>query len=140
MTEYPSWDLPEDLADEWRDDFRRLREAIPPHAALPLLSFSDFAEAPGIKLGGYPSWFTGEGWVDCEGCGHRMDHLLTVASWECDGASWRIWLPLEDRGEDGGRAVPVDPTGLDLGGVGSVYIFECRVCPDRPFAHSWDCS
>lgn len=69
VTEYPSWDLPEDLADEWQDDFRRLREAIPPQAAIPLLSYCDFAEAPGIKLGGYPSWFTGEGWVDCEGCG-----------------------------------------------------------------------
>ncbi len=132
VTEYPSWDLPEDLADEWQDDFRRLQEAIP------LLSFSDFAEAPGIKLGGYPAWFTGEGWVDCEGCGRRMDHLLTVASWECDGASWRIWLPLEDRDEDGGRAVPVDPTGLDVGSVGSVYLFECRACPDRPFTHWYD--
>lgn len=132
VTEYPSWDLPEDLADEWQDDFRRLQEAIP------LQSFSGFAEAPGIKIGGYPSWFTGQGWVDCEGCGRRMDHLLTVSSWECDGASWRIWLPLEDRDEDDGRAVPVDPTGLDVGSVGSVYIFECRACPERPVAHWYD--
>ncbi|MCX5078425.1 hypothetical protein OG321_38955 [Streptomyces sp. NBC_00424] len=76
--------------------------------------------------------------MDCEGYGRRMDHLLTVASRECDGASWRIWLPLEDRDEDGGPAVPVDPTGLDVGGVGSVCIFECRACPDRPFGHSYD--
>ncbi|MEU8465709.1 hypothetical protein [Streptomyces sp. NPDC029003] len=67
-----------------------------------------------------------------------MDHLLTVASWECDGASWRTWLPLEDRDEDGSRAVPVDPTGLDVGSVGSVYIFECRHCPGRPFTHWYD--
>ncbi|MFG2975972.1 hypothetical protein ACGFYY_23720 [Streptomyces sp. NPDC048331] len=70
---------------------------------------------------------------------HRTDHLLTVASRECDGASWRIRLPSEDRDEDGGRAVPVDPTALEPGGVGAVYVFQCRARPDRPFAHGWDC-
>ncbi|MFH7600644.1 DUF1963 domain-containing protein, partial [Streptomyces racemochromogenes] len=121
MTEYPHWDLPEDLAAAWEEDFNRLEEAAP------LFSFSShLSEAPGTKLGGYPSWFTWPGWPDCDGCDNRMDHLLTVASWECDGASWRTWLPLEDRGADGSRAVPVDPTGLDVGSVGSVYIFECR--------------
>ncbi|MFG2337387.1 DUF1963 domain-containing protein [Streptomyces yangpuensis] len=134
VTEYPTRDLPEELAEAWQDDFRRLSEAHP------LMFFSDVAEAPGIKLGGYPSWFTWEGPVDCEACGRPVDHLLTVASWECDGDSWRFWLPLEDRDEDGGRAVPVDPTGLDIGGVGSVYVFECRTCPDRPVVHLFDSS
>lgn len=135
VTEYPSWDLPEDLTEAWREDFHRLEEAAPR-----LRYDSHFAEAPGIKLGGYPAWFTGPGWVDCEGCGRRMDHLLTVASWEYDGTSWRTWLPLEDRDEDGVRAVAADPTGLDVGSVGSVYVFECRSCPDRPFTHWYDSS
>ncbi|MFI1815215.1 DUF1963 domain-containing protein [Streptomyces sp. NPDC020422] len=133
VAEYPSLDLPEDLAEAWQEDFHRLEEAAP------LLSYAaHLAEAPSTKLGGYPDWFTGSGEADCEQCGRPMSHLVTVASWECDGASWRTWLPIEDRDEDGGRAIPVDPTGLDIGGVGAIYVFECLACPDRPFTHWYD--
>ncbi|WP_328792598.1 DUF1963 domain-containing protein [Streptomyces sp. NBC_00273] len=135
VTEYPSWDLPEDLTDKWQEDFHRLEEAAP------LLSYAThLAEAPGTKLGGYPSWFTAPGDTDCKQCGRPMDHLLTVTSHESDGASWRTWLPAEDRDEDGRRAVPLDPTGLDLGSGGAVYVFECRSCPNRPFTHWYDSS
>lgn len=131
VTEYPSWDLPEDLAEAWQEDFYRLEEAAP------LLSYgTHHAEAPGTKLGGYPAWFTGSGDVDCKQCGQPMRHLLTVASWEWDGDSWRTWRPLED--DD--RAGAVNPTGLEIGEVGSVYVFECLSCKDRPFAHWYDCS
>ncbi|WP_328930565.1 hypothetical protein OG429_01955 [Streptomyces sp. NBC_00190] len=47
-------------------------------------------------------------------------HLLTVAGGKCDGASRRTRLPIEDRDEGGGRAVPVDPTGLDIRGCSVV--------------------
>ncbi|MFJ3976233.1 hypothetical protein [Streptomyces sp. NPDC090021] len=60
VTDYPARDLPEELAEAWQDDFRRLAEAYP------LVSFSDAAEAPGITLGGYPSWFTREGPVEVD--------------------------------------------------------------------------
>ncbi|MEU3573796.1 DUF1963 domain-containing protein [Kitasatospora sp. NPDC036755] len=131
VTEYPAWELPEESAEEWREDFHRLKEAAP------LLSYAThFAEAPGTKLGGYPAWITGPADLGCERCGRPMDHLLTVAGWEWDGSSWRTWRPVEDRDDEGARGV--EPTGLDLGGGGTVYVLECRSCPDRPFTHWFD--
>ncbi len=77
-----------------------------------------------------------------------MEHLLTVASWEYGGDSWRTWLPAEDRavvdGEEAprpGRGRPVrEAAGLMLGDAGGVYVFECRSCPGRPVGHWFDCS
>ncbi|OOC55089.1 MULTISPECIES: YwqG family protein [Nocardiopsis] len=142
VTEYPRWDLPKDLSDALEDRFAQLEGETgwlyPYH----------LAEAPGIKLGGYPGWTQQPVWPECGGCGQRMDHLLTVASWEYDGESWRTWLPVEDRavvdGEESwrserGRAAQ-DSAGLMLGDVGGVYVFECRSCPGRPVGHWFDCS
>jgi site-specific recombinase XerD len=36
--------------------------------------------APGIKTGGYPGWIQAPNWRDCDGCGKRMDHLLTIVA------------------------------------------------------------
>ncbi len=77
---------------------------------------------------------------DCEACGGRTEHLLTVASWEFDGESWRTWLPVEDRTGSGWAETADNPAGLCLGDAGSVYVFECRACPDRPVGHWFDCS
>jgi hypothetical protein len=98
------------------------------------------AEAPGIKLGGYPGWTQEPCWPECEACGGRMEHLLTVASWEFDGESWRTWLPVEDRTDSGWAEAADNPAGLCLGDAGGVYVFECRACPDRPVGHWFDCS
>ncbi|MFD8010863.1 DUF1963 domain-containing protein [Streptomyces sp. NPDC058955] len=139
VTEYPGGDLSRDAYDALESRFDAL------HAETGLRYEHHLAEAPGIKLGGYPSWTQEPVWPDCEACGDRMEHLLTVASWEYDGASWRTWLPEEDRTGDG-RAVggPRDdgahnPAGLELGDAGGVYIFECRTCPDRSVGHWFDC-
>jgi hypothetical protein len=56
-----------------------------------------------------------------------MDHLLTIASREYDGESWRTWRPLD---------LPYrhDDTGLMLGDAGDVSIFTCLTCDDCPTA------
>ncbi|WP_116203644.1 hypothetical protein [Amycolatopsis circi] len=50
--------------------------------------------APGSKVGGWINWVQSPDWPDCER-GHRMDHLLTVASSE--GGGWESWMPLEEQ-------------------------------------------
>ncbi|MFF4581826.1 DUF1963 domain-containing protein [Streptomyces sp. NPDC001389] len=136
VTEYPSRDLPRDLSDALRPRIEEMETRTG------LYYWYHLAEASGIKLGGWPGWTQDPVWPDCEGCGGRMEHLLTVASREFDGESWRTWLPEEDRTPDGDypdRSVS-DPAGLCLGDVGGVYVFECRTCPDRPVGHWFDCS
>ncbi len=142
VTEYASRDLPRDLGDALRGRFDELE------ARTGLDYQYHLADAPGIKLGGWPGWPGWPGWTqdpvwpDCEGCGGRMEHLLTVASWEFDGESWRTWLPVEDRAPDGDRPdwSLSESAGLCLGDAGGVYVFECRTCPDRPVGHWFDCS
>ncbi|MFJ1791103.1 hypothetical protein [Kitasatospora griseola] len=60
-----------------------------------------------------------------------MDHLLTVESTE-EHDSRQAWTPVED------RDVRWEGAGLSLGDLGGVYLFECRTCPGRPFAHRFD--
>lgn len=142
VREYPSWDIPDDLFASMRDRFEQLREERGWHY------FYHLAEAPGIKLGGYPSWTQEPCWPECETCGGVMEHLLTVSSWECDGESWRTWAPIEDRGGATGREdqfprglTPAsEAASLMIGDAGGVYIFECTKCAHRPVAHWWDCS
>ncbi|MFD3686310.1 DUF1963 domain-containing protein [Nocardiopsis sp. NPDC058631] len=141
VTEYPGQDLPEELFDALGGRFDQLEQETGWHYQYHL------AQAPGIKLGGYPGWTQEPVWPECGWCEQRMDHLLTVASWEYDGASWRSWLPVEDRptvdgGEpwcsEQGRAAQ-NPAGLMLGDSGGVYVFECWSCPERPVGHWFDC-
>ena len=69
-----------------------------------------------------------------------MDHLLTIASDEF-GSQGR-WLPWEDRGDatiTAGKRSIVDrdawaPHGLMPGDVGSLYLFTCTTCAERPLA------
>ncbi|MEU4342311.1 hypothetical protein AB0H00_13745 [Nocardia sp. NPDC023852] len=142
VTEYPSWDLPDDVWAALKDRFAQLKSDTGWRYHYHL------ADAPGIKLGGYPGWTQEPVWPDCDSCGQRMHHLLTVASWEYDGESWRTWLPIEDRAVDDaqepwrseqGKAA-WDAAGLMLGDAGGVYIFECPSCPGRPIGHRFDCS
>lgn len=142
VVDYPSWDLPGELDDRLRGRFDRLEKETG------WMYQYHLADAPGIKLGGYPSWTQDANWPDCEGCGETMEHLLTVSSVEFDGESWRTWLPIEDRnGVDvekdsfpGDKREAQHSHGLMLGDMGGVYVFECRTCPGRPFTHRYDCS
>lgn len=109
--------------------------------------FYHLSTAPGTKLGGHPRGWNGPTRFDCGTCGQRLEHLLTVSSFEYDGESWRTWLPKEDRPEiDDGRdphygersSSAHDATGLDLGDGGMIYVFECRRCPGRPIEHLFE--
>ncbi|MFG2589235.1 hypothetical protein [Streptomyces sp. NPDC048438] len=91
---------------------------------------SDLSIAPGWKVGGFASWhLTDPAPVDCQVCGAAMPPLLTVAMWECDGAS-RSWLPVEDREAGNDRRV-IDPTIVYLG-RGLMRVHTCPADPGHP--------
>ncbi|MER7624532.1 hypothetical protein [Streptomyces sp. NPDC126503] len=91
---------------------------------------SDLSVAPGWKVGGFASWhLTGPAPVDCAVCGTAMPPLLTVAAWECDGAS-RSWLPVEDR-EAADDPRVIDPAGVYLG-RGLLRVHTCPADPAHP--------
>ncbi|WP_406275674.1 hypothetical protein OHT93_30430 [Streptomyces sp. NBC_00191] len=73
VTEYPGWDLPQGPFETLRARFDRLRDETGS------LYQYHLADAPGIKLGGYPGWTQEPCWPDCDGCGQRMEHLLSCA-------------------------------------------------------------
>ncbi|MFJ9848137.1 DUF1963 domain-containing protein [Streptomyces sp. NPDC101150] len=142
VTEYPNWDLPDELSEALEERFDRLEDETG------WSYWSHLSVADGIKVGGYPTWTQEPVWPDCPRCSRRMDHLLTVNSAEFDGESWRTWLPLEDTPDVGTiRDLPYEqrnriqcPPQLMLGDMGGIYIFDCRRCPDRPYAYHSDCS
>jgi hypothetical protein len=121
-----------------------LDEAIAHHAAADLerlgitgdsgLYQRHFSVAPGTKVGGYVGWVQDPRVPTCR-CGAPMEHLLTIASAEFDGAYQR-WMPLEERhvwreGFDARHAVQ-SAADLMFGDMGSFYVFVCRRCPERP--------
>jgi hypothetical protein len=109
------------------------------------LYWSALSVAPGTKVGGHPRWIQAPEWPVC-GCGRPMDHLLTIASDEF-GPQGR-WLPQEDHGDPtitSGKRSIVDrdawaPHGLMLGDVGSLYLFACPACAERPLAGTMQCT
>jgi len=52
--------------------------------------------APGTAVGGWPDWVQDPEYPACEACGKTMTYLLTIASEEADGESWRRWVPVEE--------------------------------------------
>ncbi|GAA3390277.1 DUF1963 domain-containing protein [Streptomyces roseoviridis] len=142
VAEYPSWDLPEEVYEALEERFEEVEEETG------WSYWSHLSVAPGVKAGGFPTWTQDPHWPDCEGCGRRMEHLLTVSSREFDGESWRSWVPREDVPRTGTvldlpheeRRRVQGAHGLMLGDMGGVYVFECRTCPGRPFAYHHDCS
>ncbi|MFE9423065.1 DUF1963 domain-containing protein [Kitasatospora sp. NPDC006697] len=125
VSEYPSWDLPQNLWDALEERFEQLERQTGWDYQYHL------STAPGVKLAGYPGWSQDPRWPDCAGCGALMEHLLTVESCEEHDAR-RAWTPLEDR-ED-----RIAGPELCLGDLGGVYLFECRRCPGRPAVHRYD--
>ena len=142
VIEYPQWDLAGPLDEALKERFDRLTEETG------WSYWYDLSIAPGIKTGGYPGWTQAPDWPDCDGCGKRMDHLLTIDSAEFDGGSARAWLPEEDRPVVGTifdlpyeqrHAIQSAPD-LMIGDMGGVYVFMCPRCPGQPYAYRSDCS
>ncbi|MFJ3635390.1 hypothetical protein [Streptomyces sp. NPDC090112] len=140
--EYPNHDMPEGLSARIGERFEELREERG-------FDYFDVATTQQSKVGGYPSWTQRPDWPDCEGCGARMEHLLSVTATE---AGRGRWLPLDERDPTRNQAATpswqaeADPAVLgsfghhmDLGGLGGMYFFVCRTCPGTPSAHRYDC-
>ena len=142
IIEYPQWDLPGELNRALRERFDRLEEETG------WSYWYDLSIAPGIKIGGYPGWTQEPDWPDCNRCGKRMDHLLTIDSTEFDGGTARAWLPEEDRPASGTifdlpheeRHAIQSAADVMIGDMGGVYVFICPRCPDQPYAYRSDCS
>ncbi|MFF0393571.1 DUF1963 domain-containing protein [Kitasatospora sp. NPDC004615] len=137
ITEYPSWDLPEHLHDALEERFEQVEEETG-------WSYEYHLSVPdGTKAGGYPTWSQDPDWPHCPSCERRMDHLLSVGSAEFDGESWRTWLAVEDTPAAGTvwelpydeRRLIQSAADLLLGDMGSLHLFACPHCPDRPYAH-----
>ncbi|MFB9365910.1 hypothetical protein ACWCYY_26560 [Kitasatospora sp. NPDC001664] len=128
--EYPGYDLPDDLLDRvaaWSD------RLLVDHG----IDYWDAYTTRQSKVGGYPGWNQRPNWPVC-GCGRPTDHLLTVSSSESCGR----WLPVEERTRPGsgweqGDAED-DGHGMELGGLGGLYVFVCRACPGWPTVHRYD--
>ncbi|MBA9003079.1 DUF1963 domain-containing protein [Thermomonospora cellulosilytica] len=100
--------------------------------------------APGTKVGGWVHWIQDPIWLTCE-CGHALEHLLTIASGESDGQSWKTWTPAEEHpGMDANgrprRRLDRRPADLMIGDVGDVYLFTCPQCEHRPITTLTQCS
>ena len=94
----------------------------------------DLSIAPGWKVGGWPDWaLTDKQPTECDACGLPTILLLTIDSSEGDGRWQPIdrWQPIEERalGRDEARS---EPTGIEIGGWGSLRFFVCTSCPDHP--------
>ncbi|GHJ48936.1 hypothetical protein Cs7R123_62780 [Catellatospora sp. TT07R-123] len=143
VTEYPTHDLPEGVWAQIRDAVAQIRQDTGWDYD------ADLAVASGTKTGGYPGWTQSPDWPVC-GCGSRMEHLLTVASWEFSRGDEKRWIALEDRPAMTGWSWDApdthpwwairNPAGMMLGDVGGIYLFACAVCPSRPFDYRFDCS
>ncbi|PJM93267.1 hypothetical protein CG719_23880 [Streptomyces sp. CB01373] len=140
--EYPNWDLPEGLGELLDERFEALKDERG-------YDYFEVATTQQSKVGGYPGWTQPPDWPDCAGCGTRMEHLLSVTATE---PGMGRWLPLDDRDpRQDGDATPswraeADPGalvafghGMDLGDLGGMYFFVCRICPDTPYTHRYDC-
>lgn len=103
--------------------------------------FSHLSAAPGSKVGGWVDWIQDPVQVECSR-GHEMEHLLTVASWEYDAQSCKRWTPIEEQHLLRRFQVPElqEPADIMLGDAGSMYLFVCLQCPERPVEMVGQCS
>lgn len=141
VTDYPNWDLPDEVADALEARFEQLEEETG------WSYWSHLSVSDGVKVGGYPTWTQEPNWPTCPTCRVRMEHLLTISSNEFDGELAHV---AAHRGHPGhgnhlGPSIRTThrdpmPPGLMLGDMGGIYLFECTSCSDRPFAYRSDCS
>jgi uncharacterized protein YwqG len=94
------------------------------------------SSADGTKVGGYCQWVQYDSTPNCD-CGKEMEHLLTFASDEFDGASYLRWLPIEDTfayqtKDHMARRKISTPADWCIGDCGKVYVFVCRACEYWP--------
>jgi hypothetical protein len=132
--------------DRWLADnagMLRSQGELPPGDPGMELSYQyHFSCSVGTKVGGHPDWIQ-DPWIpDCTGCGQETQHLLTVQSWEWDGASWWRWMPagselrdwkLNQRPGDPPNMAMVEEDrrhglGLMIGDAGATYVFYCSAC------------
>ena len=99
--------------------------------------------APGTKIGGHVAWIQEPEVPRCD-AGHAMTHLVTIASAEFDGGSWPRWLAVEDADAWAAsyprREAVQNAPAIMLGDMGSLYVFSCLRCPERPVASVFQCS
>lgn len=98
---------------------------------LPQYYDNELAGAPGWKVGGWPRW----GATDprprtCPDCGHAMDALLTIATFEDDDDS--SWQPYEPSGQRSAGADAYDPGQPTKVQIGSGYAQQLYICPASP--------
>jgi hypothetical protein len=95
------------------------------------------AVAPGWKVGGWAPW----GRTDpnpryCAVCEARMVPLLTIASFEWDGATYG-WAPEEDHdaahaGSHIAGLSPAQPTQVEVGSADNMQLYVCPASPEHP--------
>lgn len=86
-----------------------------------------FSVSPSTKIGGYVDWMQNVDYPSCKQCGKRMNHLLSISSFEYGGYSYRRWLSAEKRLSD-----EANNHGMRLDGAGKFYLFVCRSCQNMP--------
>lgn len=96
-------------------------------------------------MGGWPDWIQDPYYPPCAQCGKPMQHLMTIASWEFDGASYVRWLAKEEagiypHGEHDDRDAIQSPAQIMLGDAGNQYLFLCYACNHSEVQSIMQCS
>ena len=97
----------------------------------------NLAQAPGWKVGGWPPWGRTDPYYRyCAVCDAQMVPLLTIASFEWDGATFG-WAPQEDREAAYARShraglSPAQPTQVEVGSTDNMQIYVCPASPEHP--------
>ncbi|MFI6479508.1 DUF1963 domain-containing protein [Nonomuraea sp. NPDC050663] len=124
VLEYPDgWELPDSLRDRIRAWERSPDNPEGWHY------FSHLSVAPGSKVAGHVDWHQ-DPWPATCAQGHLMSHLLTLSDWEMDIEGERRWKPIEERHRHFGDLQC--PPDWNIHGGGSLSLFICLDCPDRP--------
>lgn len=153
VREYPDY---EELSEEQRErlrlwDFGEVVSRPDPAMDGSGLYYHELSVADGTKLGGHVRWIQSPESLMCDE-GHPMEHLLTIASWECSGFNWPRWVPVEEQnffadraGVDRASLTAIDGAaahamhagaGLMIGDNGNAYVFVCRQCDDWPIRYT----